>query len=53
MKAALALITTSTLTFLLGPPALGFEPGHADVRNLKFTHLTTSARACTTQPRGR
>ena len=42
MKAALALITIITLTFLLGPPALGFEPGHADVRNLKFSHLTTN-----------
>jgi ligand-binding sensor domain-containing protein/signal transduction histidine kinase len=42
MKAALALITISTLTFLLESPALGFEPGHADVRNLKFTHLTTN-----------
>jgi ligand-binding sensor domain-containing protein len=42
MKAALALITISTLTFLLGSTALGFEPGHADVRNLKFTHLTTN-----------
>src|ERR1700682_2287821 len=42
MKAALALITIITLTFLLESPALGFEPGHADVRNLKFTHLTTN-----------
>jgi ligand-binding sensor domain-containing protein len=42
MRAALALITISTLTFLLGSPALGLEPGHADVRNLKFTHLTTN-----------
>ena len=42
MKAALALITISTLTFLLGSPALGFEPGRDDVRNLKFTHLTTN-----------
>src|SRR4029077_19038204 len=31
----------STLTFLLGSPALGFS-GHADVRSLKFTHLTTN-----------
>ena len=42
MKAALALITISGLTFLLGSPALGLEPGHADVRNLKFTQLTTN-----------
>jgi ligand-binding sensor domain-containing protein/signal transduction histidine kinase len=42
MKAALALITISTLTFLLGPPVLGVQRGHADVRNLKFTHLTTN-----------
>ena len=42
MKAALALITISSLMFLLGSPALGVEPGHADVRNLKFTHLTTN-----------
>ena len=42
MKAALALITISTLTFLLGSPALGFEPGRDDVRNLNFTHLTTN-----------
>ncbi len=42
MKAVLALITISTLTFLLGSPALGLERGHADVRNLKFTHLTTN-----------
>jgi ligand-binding sensor domain-containing protein/signal transduction histidine kinase len=42
MKAALALITISTLTFLLGSSSLGLEPGHADVRNLEFTHLTTN-----------
>jgi len=42
MKAALALITISTLTFLPGPPALGLEASHADVKNLKFTHLTTN-----------
>src|ERR1700730_6187534 len=42
MKVVLALITISRLTFLLGSPALGLERGHADVRNLKFTHLTTS-----------
>jgi ligand-binding sensor domain-containing protein/signal transduction histidine kinase len=42
MKAALALITISTLTLLLGPPALGLEGSHADVKNLKFTHLTTN-----------
>src|ERR1700738_2985067 len=42
MKVVLALITISGLTFLLGSPALGLERGHADVRNLKFTHLTTS-----------
>jgi ligand-binding sensor domain-containing protein/signal transduction histidine kinase len=42
MKAALALITISTLAFLPGSPALGLEAGHADVRNLKFTHLTTN-----------
>src|SRR3984893_12359125 len=42
MKAVLALITISGLTFLLGSPALGLERGHADVGNLKFTHLTTN-----------
>jgi ligand-binding sensor domain-containing protein/signal transduction histidine kinase len=42
MKIALALIAISGLTFLLGSPALGLERGHADVRNLKFTHLTTN-----------
>jgi ligand-binding sensor domain-containing protein len=42
MKAALALITISILTFLLASPALGWGPSHADVRHLKFSHLTTN-----------